>query len=72
MGMQQGADRLGPMPVGRVEPSDFVYHFDLGRVECSKCGHRAFSKNLAVIRIWELAHEKCCRFRATTPDARCA
>lgn len=71
-GMQQAIDRLQPIPVGRVDASDFVYNADLGRVECARCGHRAFTRSLAAARIWELAHEKFCRFRDKVADLRCA
>lgn len=44
-----------------VRSVGFIYNAELGRVECMRCGGRAFTRRKDMIELWERAHLQCCR-----------
>ena len=58
--------------VGRVRPFGFVYNLELGRIECLRCGGRAFTRCKAMIEVWERAHQQCCRRKDKPTISFCA
>lgn len=44
-----------------VRARGFVYSVEMGRIECLRCGGRAFTRDRDMVLLWERAHLQCCR-----------
>ncbi len=50
-----------------VRSQAFVYNAEQGRIECLRCGGRAFTRQTEMVELWERAHTECCR-RKDSPE----
>jgi hypothetical protein len=58
--------------VVRVRPFGFIYNAELGRIECLRCGGRAFTRRKDMIELWERSHLKCCKRKDKPVVSSCA
>jgi hypothetical protein len=58
--------------VVRIRPFGFIYNAEQGRVECLRCGGRAFTRHKDMIELWERAHLQCCRRKDHPVVTACA
>jgi hypothetical protein len=60
----QAMHDIGVKHEGIIVPGEMYSHDVIcGRVDCSLCGARVFSRNTTAIRVWKVAHAKCCKQR---------
>jgi hypothetical protein len=65
-------ERPARVSVVSVRTFGFIYNAELGRIECLRCGARAFTRDKNMIELWERAHLQCCRRKDKPAVTACA